>query len=137
MKIGNLDISSFKVASADCKVYLGDTKVYPEEAPQTLQWVTFNNGDVIPTTLDIYGVKGIAGNLANTFYNYFNPIYFSLERNRVECSIGELDNRCYTNTLGGDDNVEFVFSDMACADYFNLVEGDEVVTATFQLYIYQ
>lgn len=29
IKIGNLDISSFKVGSSDCKVYLGDTKLYP------------------------------------------------------------------------------------------------------------
>ena len=28
IKIGNLDISSFKVGSDDCKVYLGDTLLY-------------------------------------------------------------------------------------------------------------
>lgn len=31
MKIGNLDISAFKVGSSDCKVYLGDTLLYPNE----------------------------------------------------------------------------------------------------------
>lgn len=31
IKIGNLDISSFKVGSDDCKVYLGDTLLYPNE----------------------------------------------------------------------------------------------------------
>lgn len=30
IKIGNLDISSFKVGSDDCKVYLGDTLLYPQ-----------------------------------------------------------------------------------------------------------
>jgi hypothetical protein len=29
IKIGNLDISALKVGSSDCKVYLGDVKVYP------------------------------------------------------------------------------------------------------------
>jgi len=33
MKIGNLDISSIKVGSADCKVYLGDVKLYPTTFP--------------------------------------------------------------------------------------------------------
>lgn len=31
MKIGNLDISSFKVGSSDCTIYLGDVKVYPQK----------------------------------------------------------------------------------------------------------
>lgn len=31
IKIGNLDISSFKVGSSDCKVYLGDTLLYPTQ----------------------------------------------------------------------------------------------------------
>lgn len=60
MKIGNLDISSFKVASADCKVYLGDTKVYPEEEPiPTPEWITLNSGDTIPSGY-VYGFKGNA-----------------------------------------------------------------------------
>ena len=36
IKIGNLDISSFKVGSADCKVYLGDTLLYPQSQPSRL-----------------------------------------------------------------------------------------------------
>lgn len=35
MKIGNLDISSFKVGSSDCSIYLGNTKLYPSEEPPT------------------------------------------------------------------------------------------------------
>lgn len=35
MKIGNLDISSFKVGSSDCKIYLGDTLLYPTDVPPT------------------------------------------------------------------------------------------------------
>lgn len=33
MKIGNLDISSFKVGGADCSIYLGSVKLYPSEEP--------------------------------------------------------------------------------------------------------
>lgn len=36
IKIGNLDISSFKVGSDDCKVYLGDTLLYPTTPEYTL-----------------------------------------------------------------------------------------------------
>lgn len=39
IKIGNLDISAFKVGSADTKVYLGDTLVYSGGTPPT---PTFN-----------------------------------------------------------------------------------------------
>ena len=33
IKIGSLDISAFKVGSADCKIYLGDTLLYPNATP--------------------------------------------------------------------------------------------------------
>lgn len=33
IKIGNLDINSFKVGSDDCKIYLGDTLLYPTTPP--------------------------------------------------------------------------------------------------------
>lgn len=42
MKIGNLDINSFKVGGADCSIYLGDTKLYPSEEP-TDNWVLVEN----------------------------------------------------------------------------------------------
>ena len=35
IKIGNLDISAFKVGGADCSIYLGDTKLYPQSTPPT------------------------------------------------------------------------------------------------------
>lgn len=35
IKLGNLDISSFKVGSSDCKIYLGDTLLYPQSTPPT------------------------------------------------------------------------------------------------------
>lgn len=35
IKIGNLDISAFKVGSSDCKIYLGDILLYPQSTPPT------------------------------------------------------------------------------------------------------
>lgn len=35
IKIGNLDISAFKVGSSDCKIYIGDTLLYPHSTPPT------------------------------------------------------------------------------------------------------
>lgn len=43
MKIGNLDISSFKVGGADCSIYLGGTKLYPTTPHDySLDYLTFD-----------------------------------------------------------------------------------------------
>lgn len=63
IKIGNLDISSFNVGSDDCKVYLGDTLLYPQSPTPptpTYRWVLYNEGDTVPSTT-IYGVKLYTG----------------------------------------------------------------------------
>ena len=49
IKIGNLDISAFKVGQSDCKIYLGDTLLYPQSQPHDysqdyLTFVALNNG---------------------------------------------------------------------------------------------
>ena len=41
IKIGNLDISSFKVGSSDCRIYLGDTLLYPQSQPQVKDYFRF------------------------------------------------------------------------------------------------
>lgn len=59
IKIGSLDISAFKVGSSDCKIYLGDTLLYPQNPTPptpTYQWVLYNEGDTVPASL-VYGVK--------------------------------------------------------------------------------
>ena len=59
IKIGSLDISAFKVGSSDCKIYLGDTLLYPQSPTPptpTYKWVSYNEGDTIPVSL-VYGVK--------------------------------------------------------------------------------
>lgn len=63
IKIGNLDISSFKVGSDDCKVYLGSTLLYSggtTPPTPTYQWVLYQEGDTVPSTI-FYGVKLYTG----------------------------------------------------------------------------
>lgn len=54
MKIGNLDINSFKVGGADCSIYLGDVKMYPLapvcETPENLE--TFALDDEVDTEME-------------------------------------------------------------------------------------
>lgn len=135
IKLGTLDISSFKVGSGDCTIYLGDTMIYSGDTPTpptpTLQWVEFNNGDDI-SGLDIYGVSGNAYDLSTTFSYGNDYIYFLVERNLIYCYI---DGTCYTNNYSTTDNVELVFSNLGCSDYYNC----QYVTAesTIKLLIYQ
>lgn len=132
--LGDISNSQFKVGSADCKVYLGDTKVYPEETPQTLQWVTFNNGDVIPTTLDIYGVRGISKNLLDT-YGTLNPyVQFYPSKTYVEAYVYNSDGvYCRSFSELATATMEIIFSNGDCLDFIN--QGT-TVSGTIQLYIY-
>lgn len=44
VKLGTLDISSFKVGSGDCSIYLGDTKLYPNESPTYVFSANYTDG---------------------------------------------------------------------------------------------
>lgn len=132
IKLGNLDISSFKVGGADCSIYLGDTKLYPQGQPQTLQWVTFNNGDTIPSDLNIYGFSGISQNLFDTF-GYGEHLKFKLDRNRVETEIYCNGQICYSENPYITDIISLIFSNVSCCDFYN--QG-ATVSGTIQLYIY-
>lgn len=134
IKIGNLDISSFKVGSDYCKVYLGDTLLYP--STPTLQWVTFSNGDTIPSDLKIYGIRGNAANISDTFSSYDEDIIAFHNRNKVDFYFGERSgSTCYLEQVFDTDNVEYIFGNISCSDYFNMSTSVSVVS-TFQLYIY-
>ena len=41
IKIGNLDISAFKVGSDNCKIYIGDTLLYPQSQPTIKNYLRF------------------------------------------------------------------------------------------------
>lgn len=138
MKIGNLDISSFKVGGADCSIYLGDTKLYPQSQPQTLQWVTFSNGDTIPSDLDVYGVSGISQDLYDTYGNSGGGsgsyIMFEPSRNRVEYYVYDSEgSSCASGNELATDPIEIIFSNRGCSDFIN--QG-ATVSGTIQLYIY-
>ena len=44
IKIGNLDISALKVGSDDCKVYLGDTLLYPKTPKNYFKFIASGSG---------------------------------------------------------------------------------------------
>lgn len=135
IKLGNLDISSFKVGGADCSIYLGDTKLYPSEepTPQTLQWVTFNNGDTIPSDLDIYGFSGVSQNLCDTF-KYGKHFQFTPSRNYIDwCIADNTTALCHCGNTLNTEVISVIFSEVSCDDYYN--QG-ATVSGTIQLYIY-
>jgi len=75
IKIGNLDISAFKVGSSDCKVYLGDTLLYPQSQPPAPTGYTYSvtiqgleNGDT--TTISWDARIHIDHNVGNGTYTY-------------------------------------------------------------------
>ena len=41
IKLGNLDISSFKVVGDDCSIYLVVNKLYPKDTPQSKNYFKF------------------------------------------------------------------------------------------------
>lgn len=59
IKLGNSDISSFKVGSGDCSIYLGNTLLYSGGTPPTptYEWVSYSEGDVVPTSKTFYGIR--------------------------------------------------------------------------------
>lgn len=94
MKIGNLDISSFKVGSDDCKIYLGNTLLYPQSTPPTpVPSISYAVTEDISTYQDlayidvygmsddlwykknnlneyeVYGVYGTSTGASETYYN--------------------------------------------------------------------
>ena len=139
IKIGNLDISAFKVGSGDCKVYLGDTLLYPQSQPQTLQWVTFNNGDSVDG-LQVYGIKGTVSDLVEVFGNHYGrEITFGggcIGICDYCLQIGYGPEGCYQQCLSASDNVEVIFSNVGCSDYYTLSNTTPVGSNPIQLYIY-
>lgn len=137
IKIGNLDIDKLYLGSSDnVKVYLGDTKLYPSEepTPQTLQWVTFNNGDTIPSDLNIYGFSGVSQNLNDTF-GYGKHFKFTPSRNKIEwCITNNNTELCYCGDIVlNTEAISVICSEVSCDDYYN--QG-ATVSGTIQLYIY-
>ena len=139
IKIGNIDVSYFKVGGNDCSIYLGDTLLYPQSQPQTLQWVTFSNGDTIPSDLQIYGIKGIVNDLSSVFNMFDDDICVeNAGRNKYNVIIGGFENPCHSEySIDSNTSVECIFSNVGCSDYYTV--GSKTIanmSNDIQLYIY-
>ena len=107
--------------------------------PQTLQWVEFNSGDVIPSDLNIYGIKGVASDISYGL-PLMKPFQFTPSRSNVEVSIwsgtGDGSYICYSDVVGQNDNVEYILSDVGCNEFVNFAQS-QTLTETMQFLIYQ
>jgi len=102
--------------------------------PSPYQWVTFTNGDTIPSDLDVYGVSGISQDLLDTYGSSNLNVQFSPSRNWVEYYIYDSGGlNCKSGAELATDPMEIIFSEVSCIDYFN--QG-ATVSGTIQLYIY-
>ena len=139
VKIGNSDIT-LKLGSSDVTAaYIGDTLVYSGGTqPQTLQWVTFSNGDTIPSDLQIYGIKGIVADLAMAFW-FGDDIYIEdAARNKYNVIIGGYSTTCYNEEgILSNTSVEYIFSNIGCSDSYT-VSSKTIANMSndIQLYIY-
>jgi len=145
VKLGTLDISAFKVGSGDCKVYLGDTLLYPQSQPQTLQWVSFSAGDAAPRG-DVYGIKVSGATAFPSIIDDNSDFIFKNGSNDLDVYNGPRgrwyydSNSCgiYDVQLGSkNDNWELMFNTVCGVDYY-LVRAPEITVIPYdcQLYIY-
>lgn len=135
--LGDISNLQFKVGSSDCKIYLGDTLLYPQSptppTPQTLQWVTFSNGDTIPSDLDIYGVSGNAFDISSSFA-YNSECFFTPDRNRIDVEFWCNGHICYSDNPLYNDTLEYIFSNLGCCDSYKI--GGTASGGGIQLYVY-
>ena len=130
--VPSASVSAYKSASG-WSTYASRIQAIPEPSPQ---WVTFNSGDDI-SGLNIYGIKGNANTMVSGGGVYIaltnnRVIRADLDRNNVNIEISG----CYSETVAKTDDVEYIFSNIGCSDYFTSDAGQTAGT-TFQLYIYQ
>ena len=140
IKIGNLEIDNLKVGTLSVDaLYIGDVKIYPSTpTPQTLQWVTFSNGDTIPSDLQIYGIKGIVDDLSRVFYMDDDIYVEDAGRNKYNVIIGGYTTPCYSEySIVSNTSVEYIFSNIGCSDYYT-VSSKTIANMSndIQLYIY-
>ena len=120
--------------------YASQIEAIPDSCTgQTLQWVTFSNGDTIPSDLEIYGISGAAYDFYATFGSSSAMGDFIPSRNRIEISLYCDGNPCYSDNPFYNDNVELIFSNIGCCDYYNqgaIVSGGDLGVGVIKLYIY-
>lgn len=131
---GDLGKFGGKITEASEELLESGLYLLQEHIP-TLQWVTFNNGDTIPSDLDIYGFSGAANVLGNSLtYDVNDKIRITPDKNRVYIEINCNNANCYYNEVTSNTNVQLIFSNIGCCDYYNF--NSAVRGGTLQLYIY-
>ena len=124
---GSVDV--YKSAT-NWSTYASRIQAIPEP---TLQWVTFNNGDTIPSDLDIYGFSGVSQNLNDTF-GYGKHFKFTPSRNYIDwCITDNTTASCHCGHTLNTEVISVIFSEVSCDDYYN---RGATVRGTIQLYIY-
>jgi len=105
----------------------------------TPQWVTFSNGDTIPSDLQIYGIKGIVNGLSSVFSDYTDDIIVEDEsHNMYGVHIGGYYGGCYEKSgIASNTSVEYIFSNIGCSDSYT-VSSKTIANMSndIQLYIY-
>ncbi len=122
IKIGSQNIT-LKLGSADVSAaYIGSTLVYSASTQPTLQWVTFSNGDTIPSDLQIYGIKGVVNDLAKVFIYDDDDIFVEdAGRNKFNVIIGGYNTICYNEDgILSNTSVEYTFSNIGCSDSYTV-----------------
>ena len=125
IKIGNLDISSFKVGSYDCKIYLGDTLLYPHSQPQVKDYFRFIaredgafrlSGNSLSYSLDSGSTwTSLASDTDSPFLSSGETIMFKATNPTVDNGIGRF---VTTGTFDVEGNI------------MSLIYGDDFETAT-------
>lgn len=111
----------------------------PTPPAPTLQWITFSNGDTIPSDLQIYGIKGIVNDLSRVFYGDGDDgIYVEPDKGKYNVYIGGFTTVCY-NEYGiiSNTSVEYIFSNIGCSDSYTVSSRTIAnMSNDIQLYIY-
>lgn len=123
---------AYPVPGAD---FAFDIELYVEPS---LLWTTFKIGDVIPSDLQIYGVKGIVNDLWRVFNDYSDNILFEPNRNKYNAIFGGFDNPCYNEVdIISNTSVEYTFSNIGCSDSYTVSSRTIVyLSNNIQLLIY-
>lgn len=100
----------------------GEEPTPPTPTGQTLQWVTFSNGNTIPSDLKIYGIKGIVNDLSRVFDMFDEGIYVEdASRNKYNVTIGGYYTTCYSELdIISNTSVEYIFSNVGCSSYYTV-----------------
>ena len=128
---GDLGKFGGRIAEASEELLESGLYLLQEHIP-TLQWVEFNSDDIIPSTLNVYGISGGSEELMDTFSDSTEPFYIEPYRRTFDIY---LLNRYYEQT----NNVNYIFSDMGwydLGDYINFNTDKTVRAFSFKLYIY-